>query len=80
VETRRSSRFFGRLYLRLDRSETPAMVFVQSRGRTVDSGTYWRVMQEGFDAIELTPAEQDWLLALEDAVEAHVNAIPVEAR
>lgn len=73
-------RCFGRLYLRLNGSETPAMVFVQSRGRTVDSGTYWRVMQEGFDAIELTPAEQDWLLALEDTVETHMSTLPVEAR
>lgn len=76
----KTPRCFGRLYLRLDRSETPAMVFVQSRGRTVDSGTYWRVMQEGFDSVELTPAEEDWLLALEDTVEAHTSTLPVEAR
>jgi hypothetical protein len=73
-------RLFGRLYLRLDTSETPAMVFVQSRGRTVDSGTYWCVMQEGFDSLELTPAEYDWLLSLEDTVDAHMNTIPVETR
>lgn len=77
---KKPSRFFGRLYLRLDRSEAPAMVFVQSRGRTVDSGTYWRVLEDGFDSIELTSAEQDWLISLEDTVETHVNAIPVEAR
>lgn len=77
---RKPSRFFGRLYLRLDRSETPAMVFVQSRGRTVDSGTYWRVLSEGFDAVELTDAENDWLISLEDTVEAHMATIPVEAR
>jgi hypothetical protein len=69
------SRCFGRLYLRLDRSETPAMVFVHSLGRTVDSGTYWRVMQEGFDGLNLTPAEEDWLCSLEDTVEAHMNTI-----
>jgi hypothetical protein len=66
-------RCFGRLYLRLDRSETPAMVFVQSRGRTVDSGTYWRVREEGFDAVDLTPAENDWLDAVEGLVEAHME-------
>jgi hypothetical protein len=69
--TAKVSRCFGRLYLRLDTSESPAMVFVQSRGKRVDSGSYWCVMQEGFDSIELTPAEQDWLLSLEDTVEAH---------
>jgi hypothetical protein len=51
------------------------MLFVQSRGCTVDSGTYWRVLSEGFDAIELTPAEQDWLITLEDTVEAHMESI-----
>lgn len=69
-------RCFGRLFLRLATdSETPAMVYVQSRGRTLDSGTYWRVLEEGFDAIELTAAEQDWLLALEDIVDAHMSAL-----
>jgi hypothetical protein len=68
-------RLFGRLYLRLDNSETPAMVFVQSRGRTVDSGTFWRVLEDGFDSIELTPAEQDWLISLEPVVDAHNSAV-----
>jgi hypothetical protein len=56
------------------------MVFVQSRGRTVDSGTYWRVLSEGFDAIELSPNEQDWLISLEDIVDSHVATLPEEAR
>lgn len=68
------SRCFGRLYLQLDSSESPAMVFVQSRGRYVDSGSYGRVMEEGFDGFDLTPAEQNWLLSLEDTVEAHLSA------
>lgn len=69
------SRCFGRLYLRLDNSEAPAVVIVQSRGRTMDSGIYGRVLEEGFDAIDLTPAEQDWLISLEDTVEAHCAAV-----
>lgn len=70
-------RCFGRLYLRLNDSETPAMVFAQSRGRTVDSGTYWRVLEEGFDNIELTGAEQDWLISLESIVDDHVSLLAV---
>lgn len=72
-------RCFGRLYLWLTDSETPAMVYVQSRGRTVDSGTYWRVREEGFDAVELTPAENDWLDAIEELVDAHCAALPVRS-
>jgi len=70
-------RCFGRLYIRLDDSETPAMVFVQSRGKTIDSGTYWRVLSEGFDAVELTDAENDWLISLEETVDAHMQTLPV---
>ncbi len=51
------------------------MVFVQSRGRTVDSGTYWRVLSEGFDSVELTAAEEGWLVSLEDTVEAHCSTV-----
>ena len=76
LSLRKPSRIHGRLHLRLDRSETPAMVFVQARGRTIDSGTYWRVLQEGFDAIELTPSEQDWLIEIEPLVDAHMEAGP----
>jgi hypothetical protein len=76
---KQAPRCFGRLYLRLNDSETPAMIFVQSRGRTVDSGTYWRVLEEGFDEIELTPSEQDWLISLEGMVEDHMAALPVRA-
>lgn len=69
------SKLHGRLFLRLTNSETPAMVFVQSRGRTIDSGTYWRVCQEGFDVVELTPGEQDWLIDIEPLVEKHCEEI-----
>jgi hypothetical protein len=71
----KANRLFGRLYLRLDNSESPAMVFVQNRGKTVDSGSFWRVREEGFEAIDLTPAEADWIDSLEEIVEAHCAAV-----
>ena len=61
----------GRLLLRLNaQSETPALVVVQCLGRTIASGTYWCVTQEGFDEIELTASEQQWITEMEPIVDS----------
>jgi hypothetical protein len=62
----------GRLRLTIDPTdaETPAMVYVQQRGRHLASGTWHCVCGEGdVEGYELTAGEMAWIVGFEDAVE-----------
>jgi len=73
MSTRTGNFLRGRLRLHIDPkdAETPAMVYVQSRGRHLASGTWHCVTSEGeVEGYELNAGEARWLDGFEDDVEA----------